>query len=284
MPELLLHELPVLPSVVVRLMSLSPDSDDLFDEVLEVARQEPGFALRVVRMANSVMSSPVSPIDTLERAVARLGASHVADLLTTVAITRVFVPRSVGERGMWRHAIEVATVSHAIVKRRRMEGTSPEQAYLAGLLHDIGRFVLFDQATDLIQQVDDLSWTTPVELIEAERVVCGTDHAEVGSQVCSHWSVPDKIVSIVKNHHQPLDQGSSPLLAVVEQADWLSVWWRSHGSTDEPLEPFQMALSPDLIASLCRTNPFTAADLSALRSEAIEASDHAASALGLLKR
>ncbi len=282
--ELRLHELPVLPAVVVRLMSQSPDSEELFDEVLDVARQEPGFALRVVRMANSAMSSPASPIETLERAVVRLGANHVADLLTTVAITRVFVPRTVGERSMWRHAIEVATASQAMIRSNPVEGISPEHAYLAGLLHDIGRFVLFDQASDLIQKVDDLSWTTPHELIEAEREVCGTDHAEVGSQVCAHWSVPESIVSIVKNHHRPLDEVGSALLAVVEQADWLSVWWRSHGETEDALKPLQEDIPPDLVASIAHAPRLTAVAIAQLRPEAIEASERAARALGLVRR
>ena len=162
--ELRLGELPVLPAVVVRLMSLSPQSEDLFEEVLAVAQEDPGFALRVMHIANSAMSSPASRIETLERAVARLGAAHVADLVTTVAMTRVFVPRTPAEKDLWRHAIEVATACRTIIRRHPVNGVSAEQGYLAGLLHDIGHFIMIDQAPSFIQAVDALGSTTPAEL------------------------------------------------------------------------------------------------------------------------
>ena len=78
--DLAVDELPVLPSVVVRLMSLTPESEKFFEEVLTVASEDPGLALRVIRTANSPMSAPRSPITSLEAAVARLGANHIADL------------------------------------------------------------------------------------------------------------------------------------------------------------------------------------------------------------
>jgi HD-like signal output (HDOD) protein len=107
--ELAVDELPVLPGVVVRLMGLSPESDQLFEEVLNIASEDPALALRVIRTANSPLSAPRSPVETIEGAIARLGANHVAELVTTVAIARVFVPRSPGETELWLHAIEVAT-------------------------------------------------------------------------------------------------------------------------------------------------------------------------------
>ena len=175
-----IDQLPVLPGVMVRLMSLSPESDELFEDVLAISCQDPGLALRVIRAANSPMSAPLSPVDTVEGAIARLGASHVMDLVTTVAVARVFVPRTPGETDLWLHAIEVATASRSIVEHHHIQGLTAGHAYLAGLLHDIGRFVLFDQSPQFIRAVDDLAWTTPTELIEAERQICGIDHAGAG--------------------------------------------------------------------------------------------------------
>ena len=279
--DLAVDELPVLPGVVVRLMSLTPESEQFFEEVLTVASEDPGLALRVIRTANSPMSAPRSPITSLEAAVARLGANHIADLVTTVAIARVFVPRTPGETELWLHAIEVATACRALVERLHLDGVAPEHAYLAGLLHDIGRFILFDQAPEFIQAVDDLAWTTPDELIRAEQQICGIDHAKLGGRVCAHWDVPEPILAIVKNHHQPLGAIASParaLLSAVKAADWLSIWHRTHDDTDDLGDAARRGL-PEL--ELLSTYNFPAAELANLLPTVRAASNEAARHLGL---
>ncbi|MGA3218575.1 MAG: HDOD domain-containing protein [Acidimicrobiales bacterium] len=279
--KLRLGELPVLPAVVLRLMSLSPQSEELFEEVLAVAQEDPGFALRVMHIANSAMSSPASRIETLERAVARLGAAHVADLVTTVAMTRVFVPRTPAEKDLWRHAVEVATACRAIIRRHPVNGVSAEQGYLAGLLHDIGHFIMIAQAPWSVQAVEALGSTTPAELIEAEREVCGTDHTELGAQVCAYWSVPERIVFVVKDHHRSIADVPSPLLAALKQADWLSVWRHSHVGGNNPVEALQLAIPDGEMAAVPDAPRLTAAELVRLLPEVSEASTRTVAALGL---
>ena len=282
--DLAVDELPVLPGVVVRLMSLTPESEKFFEEVLTVASEDPGLALRVIRTANSPMSAPRSPITSLEAAVARLGANHIADLVTTVAIARVFVPRTSGETELWLHAIEVATACRALAEHLHLDGVAPEHAYLAGLLHDIGRFILFDQAPQFIQAVDDLAWTTPDELIEAEQQICGIDHAKLGGRVCAHWDVPEPILTIVKNHHQqPADipNQARALLATVKAADWLSIWHRTH---DDARDLAAAALHdlPELALLSTHSSPGAiTTELASLLTTVRAASNDAARHLGL---
>jgi HD-like signal output (HDOD) protein len=281
-----IDQLPVLPGVMVRLMSLSPESEELFEDVLEISRQDPGLALRVIRTANSPMSAPISPIDTIEGAIARLGASHVMDLVTTVAVARVFVPSTPGETDLWLHAIEVATASRTIIEQYHVQGITTGHAYLAGLLHDIGRFVLFDQSPQFIRAVDDLAWTTPTELIDAERQICGIDHAELGGRVCAHWDVPERIRTVVHDHHRALADtppAVRALLGVVKLADWVSIWHRSHDGTDEMTEA--LAMLPEISATLGEREPNeTATDLAKLLPEMLAAGTRAAHDLGLITR
>ena len=279
--EVRLGEPPVLPAVMVRLMSLSPQSEELFEEVLAVAQEDPGFALRVMHIANSAMSSPASRIETLERAVARLGAAHVADLVTTVAMTRVFVPRTPQEKDLWRHAIEAATACRAIIRCHPVKGVTAEQGYLVGLMHDIGQFIMIAQAPSFVQAVHALGWTTPDDQIEAERAVCGTDHAELGAQVCAYWSMPERIVSLVRDHHRSISQVPSPLLAVLKQADWLSVWRHSHAGGNNPIEALQLAIPEGEMAAVPDAPRLTATELFRLLPEVSEASSRTVAALGL---
>jgi len=265
-------------------MSLRPESDEFFEDVLTVAGEDPGLALRVIRTANSPMSAPRSPITSIDAAVARLGANHIADLVTTVAIARVFVPRTLGETELWLHAIEVATACRALVEHLHVDGVTPEHAYLAGLLHDIGRFILFDQAPQFIQAVDDLAWTTPDELIQAEQQICGIDHAKLGGRVCAHWDVPEPILTIVQDHHRQLgdvSHSAKVLLATVKTADWLSIWHRSHHDPRDLADAARRDLPElELLASYNLPDVITM-ELAKLLPTVRAASNQAAQHLGL---
>lgn len=273
-------DLPLLPAVVVRMMGLTLDSDQLFEEVLEIASQDPSLALRVLRMANSAMSAPVSPIETLERAVLRLGAAHVAELVTAAAVTRVFVPRTLGERNLWHHAIEVATASRIMLAARAPRGVDVGAGYLAGLLHDVGRLVMFDQSPAFIQEVDDLAWKTPGELVEAEVSVTGTDHATIGGRVCEHWQVPEEITRAVREHHRDLSETRSPLLAVIKQADFLSVVCHSR-SYSEQTTGDDLVLPPGDLEALPDALRFSGDELAGMIPALAEASRRASATLYL---
>ena len=225
-----LKDLPVLPGVVVRLMGMSPDSEGYFDEVLALAETDPPFAARVVGAANSAASGPVTPVAELRHAVARLGARRIGEIVTGLAVTRVFVPRTASQRALWTHSITTAFFARGIASEWASEEVSPDSAYLGGLLHDLGRFIMFDDSPDELASIDESEWKTPGELIEAEQAICGFDHAELGWRACRRWEIPEAIANVVRNHHAYAPAGSDssadhpdPATAVVQMADEISV-------------------------------------------------------------
>jgi putative nucleotidyltransferase with HDIG domain len=229
--EVKLEQLPVLPAVVVRLMGLAPSSEGYFEEVLSISSEDPGLAVRVIHAANSALSAPRQPIETLQGAIARLGATHIGNLVATLAVTQVFEPKTRGEVDLWVHAVEVAACCRLIAANVPF-GVDQHSAYLCGLLHDIGRFVLFEQAGDSLPGVDDLGWDPPGALIAAEHRVFASDHAEIGHRLCTKWSIPKRIAAVVRDHHHPLElrppvPAEDRLVAVVEMADRLSVLART---------------------------------------------------------
>jgi putative nucleotidyltransferase with HDIG domain len=101
----------------------------------------------------------------------------------------------------------------------------PQQAYLAGLLHDIGRFVMFEHDPVDLEAVDCTHWETPEELLAAERALCGFDHTELGAQACRVWKVPSEVTDVIQFHHvRTVDSArpGAPMIRVIQQADALS--------------------------------------------------------------
>ncbi len=218
-----LDDLPVLPAVVTRLMALDPDGRDYFDNVLELIESEPNFAARILAAANSAASAPHSPITTLSGAIARLGAGGASRLVIAISVTRVFIPRDDWEKSLWRHAIQVAVTSRAMAEASTDPSIDPAEAYVCGLLHDVGRFVMFQEAPEQLRQINEGGWDTPERLVSQELAICGITHAELGAMACAKWGLPPSIEQMVRHHHRsdPTLAGSTPdkLAALVRVAD-----------------------------------------------------------------
>jgi len=143
---------------------------------------------------------------------------------------RVFVPTTEGQRFLWAHAIEVAICSRMIARHKRL-GKLSEEAYLVGLLHDIGHFIMFDKSPQELARVEATNWWSPQDVIKAELDICGFTHPELGWHICRHWEIPDLVSTIVRNHHiynsQRLhEQGVSDevqeLIRIVQLGDMIS--------------------------------------------------------------
>ena len=99
--------------------------------------------------------------------------------------------------------------------------------------------------------------------------------------MCAYWSVPERIVSVVRDHHRSIADVPSPLLAGLKQADWLSVWRHSHAGGNNPIEALQLAIPDHEISAAPDAPRLTAAELMRLLPEVSEASTRTVAALGL---
>lgn len=284
-----LQELPLLPTVVARLMMLSSSDDNFFDEVLKLAEEDPPLALRIIKLSNSAASAPINPITNLQGAIVRIGARQITGLVTSMSVMRVFAPSTQGEKNLWAHAIQVAVASRLIARNSSAKNVDPEQAYLCGLLHDIGRFVLFEDAPEELGKVDETNWTSPRQLVEVENETYGFDHAELGWRVCKKWGLPATVNDVVKNHHiyslpDNLARNTrlADLIRVIQMADFFSVFMLLNpGALSWETTKLERNLKEQCIHPACSVPPVTAAQLCELASPVIEESSKIEAGLGL---
>lgn len=220
--------MPLLPAVVARITNLPTDPTTLTREVERLARRDPPLAIRLLRMANVPRGAGAPPsIHTIPVAIARVGARRLAQTLTQLAVAQVFVPTTLGQKRLWLHAVQVGLLAKRIAELRPSSHAPPESAYLAGLLHDIGRFLMFQHSPQELGAVEETGWSSPLELIAAERRICGFNHAALGGAACQRWSLPEQIGGAVRLHHNPsFKAGTDPavirLVRCVQLADAVS--------------------------------------------------------------
>lgn len=212
-----IDNLPVLPTVVGQLLMLDREDDRFFDRVLRLVESDPSFAARMLSAANSASSAPRVPVTSVRSALTRLGSVGASNMILAVAVTRVFIPRDAWERSLWRHALQVGGALRALTLAvHEPFGFTADDAFAAGLLHDIGRFVMFEEAPDLLRQIDEGGWNSPGELIETEREICGVSHTELGAHACERWGLPHLLADVVRRHHEPdIDPNAGPVDALI---------------------------------------------------------------------
>ena len=199
-------ELPVLPQVLVKILQLDPASEDYFEEFGKLTKEDPAFAVRVIALANSAASAPAVPVASIRDALTRMGAEAIRSLVASLAVQRVFMPTAAHEVRLWQHSVFTAFAAAEIAEITPNLEVDPAEAYLVGLLHDIGRFVMFEHAAPNLLKVDESNWHTPEELVEADIKVYNFTHSELGYLACQHWKLPETIADVVRQHHAVLDE------------------------------------------------------------------------------
>lgn len=244
-----IDQLPLLPEAVVGLLRLDPGAEQYFDEVHRLIRSDPALAVRVLRFANSASAAPQRQITSIEQALLFVGCKPAVALISGHSAMRVFVPSHEWQLDLWRHAFDVACLMQALAAGETLGSLDAGRAYLFGLLHDIGRFVMYLEAPDDLRAVNETDWGTPQQLIDAEIAVCGFTHAELGCLAVRKWRLPEELALIVRKHHDPPAEQAGDYRLVIErlqQADRISVafgvhrdLWRS--LPDDQLSPLLQA-------------------------------------------
>lgn len=193
----LLANAPVLPSVVSKMLVLNKDSDDYYEDVLSLASEDPFIAAKIIFLANSAALAGRTKIETLTQAVVRVGVNQVSSLITSISLTKSFKPSQQSHRNLWLHSLQVAISAAKIAQLNQVNG---EQAYLSGLLHEIGRFILMTSDVDKFNSLSEEFQSTSPELIKQEAEIFGYNSIDVTMNTLRAWHIPDTIANAIVAH------------------------------------------------------------------------------------
>jgi HD-like signal output (HDOD) protein len=193
----LLANAPVLPSVVSKMLVLNKDSDDYYEDVLSLASEDPFIAAKIIFLANSAALAGRTKIETLTQAVVRVGVNQVSSLITSISLTKSFRPTQQSHRNLWLHSLQVAISAAKIAQLNQVNG---EQAYLSGLLHEIGRFILMTSDVDKFNSLSEEFQSTSPELIKQEAEIFGYNSIDVTMNTLRAWYIPDTISNAIVAH------------------------------------------------------------------------------------
>ncbi len=218
-----IESLPPLPRVVPEILRVAARSDACAADLAEVIDRDPAIAGKVLRVANSPFFGAANDITDTTRAVVRLGITTIQNLVIGLGTADAFgagPASSPAHRNLWHHA--VATAAAADLVARRVRYHRPEEALLAGLLHDIGQLAMLMWNADAFEEVSRDDPSNGTGFLTRERRRFGSDHTEVGDRLLEHWGLPDVLRVVARDHHRRGSDAKSDLLSLVIFADTLS--------------------------------------------------------------
>jgi putative nucleotidyltransferase with HDIG domain len=209
-------DLPLLPSIASQVYAACSREDCDARSLADLIRSDAAMAGHLLRIANSPLCMPRSPIGSLQQAISMLGIRRVQQLALVIACeTRIFsVPgHDARVRALFRHSLATGLFAQEIARARRW---NVEEAFLLGLLHDAGR-------PALLQALVDLCRAAKRPLDETAEPAIDEHHARVGSAMATRWALPERFAEVILYHHDPAAAPrSAPAAWVVRLADDLA--------------------------------------------------------------
>ncbi len=199
------EQLPVLPGTTLRLINILSDVNTSIDQVVDAIRHDQNLTAQVLKLCNSAYFGLSRQIVSLQDAVTYLGATQLLQLVFSVHCKSTFSKNQEGYgllAGMlWKHSNAVAIASEKIANHKNLKPTSG-LLFTAGLLHDIGKVILDQALSEHYQQVLELAETEQIRFDEAEKIVLGFSHEDIGQMIANKWQLPEEIVATTKYHHE----------------------------------------------------------------------------------
>lgn len=199
-------EIASLPHILVEVLKVSADPDSSAAQISKVILKDPALTAKILRVVNSPYYGRVREVTTINQAVVTLGVRSVTAIALSSSVYKMTenVEGMVSRKRFWRHSLEVAIAARMIAEEIRFE--PGEEAFVAGLLHEIGLLVLEasypEEYRRMWKQVEAGEFLTVLE-----QEMLGTDHARAGQFLLDQWGVPRNIGEAVGRHHAQFDYG-----------------------------------------------------------------------------
>lgn len=220
--ELLAHAdaLPSLPEIVRHLMRSLNNEDADVDTLAHHINADPAIVARLLAAANSSAFGLSSRIDSARQAFLVLGVDRVVAIILATALIQRFDTKTQNfdARLLWRHTLGVATCARVIAEQT---GYNTEIAFTAGLLHDIGKLLMFTAAPASYEAALHIRQYEDVSILLAETSVFGYDHAAAGGMLAKAWKLPSEITEAIAAHHAP-DECGCELADIIHISEVLS--------------------------------------------------------------
>jgi putative nucleotidyltransferase with HDIG domain len=220
-----------IPQVALKIIRMIHQDDYTMKEIGSEIRKDQVITGRVLNLCNSAVMGLKTVVDSIDRALILVGEKRLLKLVVTASVKSLFPQSSQGyslcKGGIFQHSIGTAMIAQELAVFTKK--AAPDIAYTAGLLHDIGKIPLDQVMTVNAPFFYRYTQEKGADLCEAEKLKFGLDHTEAGKQLGKIWALPDNLINVISNHHNPESATEDKeLVTLVYLADLLMSKFQAH--------------------------------------------------------
>lgn len=221
-----IRDLESMPAQAARAFQLASDPKSSLGDFVKVIESDEALSSRIIRIANSVYFYRGTKVSELEKAVANIGLTEIRGLLSATMLRGLLRAKGPSRESIWRHSVLTAMYARRLsaLSNQVSEGS----AFLAGILHDVGKLIMLTQNQGGYSEVIRLTKIRPITSIEAEEEVFDLNHIEVGKWVGERWNFPEPVLHTIAFHHEPwpvvvpTDNSKRDILTIIKAANAFS--------------------------------------------------------------
>lgn len=222
------EELPAMPIVVIKALNVLENDYAGINELAKVIACDDAIATKILKLVNSAKYALPQKIIALTKAITLIGLNKTKNIIISISIKNIL--SSPDDEEIWKHSIRCAICCEILAKEFKI--ISPEEAFIIGFLHDIGKIIFNKKDSRLYSKVIDLKKRGYSD-IDSEEMYFNLNHADLGAIMVNKWELSDVIADAIKFHHKPLKSRKIKVAAMVYYANELAKETRSRPHFDK---------------------------------------------------
>ena len=203
-------DLPPMPHIAAQVISKLSEPDSTARDIHDLMQKDQALAARVLKVANSPYYGASRSISTLRDACMFMGFDAIRSLIMTAVLKGMFSSVSLSEKLIWEHTVGAGLAAKMIGEEVRFQ--RKDEAYLAGLMHDVGKAALLLRSPAVMQEIMQEVYNDGADFFEVELRTLGFTHSDVGQMIADKWRFALDIEDAIANHHRPDQARSAPEL------------------------------------------------------------------------
>lgn len=216
-------ELASFPDIFFRIKEVLEDDAASADRIATVVSTDMSLAAKLIKLVNSPLYGFPQTIDSISRAVALVGAKELSTLALGISAINYFKdipPELIDMKSFWRHSIACGIFAKILAGTQI--GLPQERFFIAGLLHDVGRLILFKKLPYASSEAMLFSRENSIPLVEAESTVLEFTHTDISAPLLQAWRFPQSLADMINFHHSPMEFPNPLEPAIIHVADSLA--------------------------------------------------------------
>jgi putative nucleotidyltransferase with HDIG domain len=206
--------LPTLPTVYAQVEQKCADPNVSADQLAEVIETDPSITMKLLKLSNSAFFGFSREIKSIRDAVSLLGNETVKNAVLSISVFEATKDQEesagLDKKEFWRHSTAVGSAARFIAKKMRIQR---EEAFTAGILHDIGKIILDGLYCEFYEPILKSIPEKQLSLFEAESAGLQLNHASLGKELAESWKIPPRLIEPIAHHHTPKSADLDPEIA-----------------------------------------------------------------------